>query len=194
MTEPQYEEWRPPPTVENERALALIKPGAGRHEECRRDFEERVAEIQLMFANADAIRPPNKATRKATERLADALHRIEVVLKNENLPIDVKLLFPLDQIRKWRERCDDPSKSRTAKKSKPWLNELRAEKKRQAVMCAYVLIRKYGKLGAAEDANRGSNFCKLAALICDYPNAATNTDLSNQCRAVLRERKKRVEE
>jgi hypothetical protein len=165
------------------RALSLIEPERQWHDACIEDIEMAIVELQLDVSQLrnDTIHNNSKLAKRAARRLADALRRVEVVLKDKNLDASVHLSFPRNKLRGWIERCDE--KARTpSRKSK----RTTAEAKRLAVMRACLLLFKHGTSGAADDAARGSRFCRLAALLYGDPKV----DLHNQCAAYLRDRKK----
>ena len=82
------------------RAMALIKPAAGRRDDCSNAVE--MAIIDLGYINGQERKPPFKARKRASESLALALLNVEHLSKNNDLPSAVRLFFPHEDIRKWR--------------------------------------------------------------------------------------------
>lgn len=160
------------------RALSLIKPKAELRDDCGEVVTTALIEIEFIVEQDRATsRPRTKEAKKAAGRLASALERIEVVLKDRSLDFYIKMFFPKAELLKWKLKCQELAKTTSGK-----LVRTNAYKKRLAVGDAYRLMTSYGGRAVA---TKDSNFCRLAALLYGDPKA----DLHNQCRSFLREKR-----
>jgi hypothetical protein len=150
-----------------DRAVELIAPGD--FDECREAVKDLIAENGVALANR-MPRSKTKAARKAAGRVASALRRLEVALKNENLNSGVWAM--LSPVVAWRPLCEEIAKPPSGKKEPRW----GAEEKRIAVRMARQLMLRFSREKISSKPK--SSFCKLAALLYGKPSA----DLSNQCR------------
>ena len=160
-----------------QQAFALIKPKAVRRDACRYDVEEALIEIDRIGLDSAVSRPRTKAAKKAAGRLAGALERVEVVLKDRGLDTYIRICFPKAELSRWKLKCQELAKTTSGK-----LVRTNARKKRLAVGEASWLMDRYGGRAVA---TKGSDFCRLAALL--YGDA--KADLTNQCRAYLRKKR-----
>jgi hypothetical protein len=167
--------------VPTRRAIELIKPKERERDACRYDVETTLASID--YFNSKRLVDSNfktKRAKKAAERLASALRRVDTALKDKNLDFFLMRHFPFsrDQVLDWISRCEFAWKFPSGKKG----IQLKAEKKQIAVSEAHSLMKQYG---AHIKTAKGSDFCRLAALLFGELEA----DLHNQCRAALREKR-----
>jgi hypothetical protein len=154
-------------------AIALIKPKEEARDECQYEITLSDAAIDMaLLDDRFATAPKRKQAKKAVRRLASALRRVEIALLGV-VNFDLRIPMPIDDdlIRNWREDVELIAKTPSGK-----LTRESAERKRLAVAEAHRLLEKYG---AAITPTRGSNFCRLAALLYGDPRA----NLRNQCRA-----------
>lgn len=153
-----------------QQAVKLIGPSA-----CQEDVEYDMDAVAVMNTTALSNRKAaTKRAKRAAGRLAAALRRVEDAAKSQDLDTSISL-FPRETISKWKRHCEKLAKTLPRK---PAPN---ADAKRLAAAYALNLLRKYDKHVAT---TKGSNFCRLAALLYGDPKA----DLQHQCRAVLPER------
>jgi hypothetical protein len=126
--------------------------------------------------------PRSKKAKLAAGRLALALHRVLIVLKDADLGFRIHRYFPEAELRRWAKRCEQMAavKSRKPKPS--------ASAKMRAAMSAYNLMHTYG-VPIVTTAN--SKFCKLAALLYQPLPGERGKDLQHQCRAVVRAKRGR---
>jgi hypothetical protein len=125
----------------------------------------------------------NKSAKKATQRLAVALRRTVLALKDPNLPLEVRLLFGFDFERGSGVRFDVEDLQRkqaatavianTALKPPTRTDPV----KRYAAHAAAVLLVAHGR---PLNLTRKGAFCKLAAILYSDPKA----DLFRHCHAV----------
>jgi hypothetical protein len=170
------------------RAVALIRPrGERQHDACRDDIELAIFDAWFPLHALHAVdHPRTKPAKTAARRLARALRRVEVVLKDKTLdfPIEITASFPRDELLKWGLRCENLAKTPSGR-----LIRRKAEAKRLAVSEAHSLMSRHGTL---DDATKGSRFCRLASLLYETTKADgwPDADLANQCRAFLRSKKR----
>lgn len=162
-------------------AIALIKPEVQWQDACRDDVEMALIDIELTDGQLRAnTHRQTKPAKLAARRLANALRRVEAVLKHGDLDITIGLFFPRDELIRWTKHCDELVKTPSGK-----LKRKSAEAKRLAVSEAHLLMRRYGPPDAAKNTRKGSRFCRLASCLYGQPKA----DLHNQCRAALRKKR-----
>jgi hypothetical protein len=184
MTEhPAVSAWRGEHAEQVRRAIALIMPEARWQDACREDVEMAIVELDLdVHQLRSDFHLRTKPAKRAAKRLALALRRVEVVLKDQNHDASVYMFFPRTELLKWTARCEEIAETPSGKTKRKI-----AEAKRLAVSKARGLLFKHGASDAADDATRGSRFCRLAALLYGDPNI----ELHNQCRVLLRESRKK---
>ena len=154
-------------------AVKLIAPVGG-VDACREAVKDLIAENGVELANRKAM-SKTKAARKAAGRVASALYRLEVALKDEDLDAGVKAILSPVVSGQWRKLCEEIAEPPSGKKEPRW----GAEEKRIAVQMARQLMLRFSKEKISAKPN--SSFCKLAALLYGKPSA----DLSNQCKEAL---------
>ena len=162
-------------------ALKILKPGA-RYDECRELIEYRILDREFELGQKSAISySRTKPAKLAAGRLGDALRRVDHLLKDKNLDVEIELCFPKGAIVEWLARCQELAAAPSLKKA----IHLQAEKKRRAVQEARGLMQRFGSSDVAISAKPGGDFCRLAAVLYGEPNA----DLRNQCRVAVRKKR-----
>jgi hypothetical protein len=163
-------------------AVAVVDPQPHQRQACREDVER---ESMRLFFSVGWMRTKDKSKTKegkaAAGRLAKALRRLQIALAEPDLDgivaaAAVTRHFTPEQIAGAVRYCDEVRAARTGK-----LSRKGAEAKRRAINRAHALLTKYAG-HAADDATRGSRFCKLSALLYGDPDI----DLHHQCLAALR--------
>ena len=127
-----------------------------------------------------------KQGKQAAGKVARALRVMRIALKDDKLDVALKayltMNISLKTLQALERLCERLSRASSGK-----LPRKVAGKKRLAVTEALTLMEKYCT-SEANNATKGSNFCKLAAVLYGEPDA----DLHNQCATALRiVRKKR---
>ena len=180
-------EWRVRRAELIRRAIDLIKPQSRQCAACREDVEK----VTLRLATGGAwlrakVQGRTKQGKQAVGRLATALRRVEVALKDEELGGIYRGLFTrfvsperLDELVKYYVEVARTPSGKIPRQS--------AQAKRIAIGKACSLMAKYCASEAGKTA-KGSRVCKLASLLYGKPS----TDLSNQCKAALREGRKKA--
>jgi hypothetical protein len=178
-------EWRKRRRKQIDDAVSIIRPEPQQHDACRDDVEREGLRVFLALGwlhTKDESK--TKEGKQAAGRLAKALRRLEVVLKDENLRMlsvaAVTRHMSVEEIGDAASYCEEVQRART----EPLIRK-GAEAKRRAVHCAHALLTKHNKREAGNTA-KGNRFCKLAALLYGDPGA----DLHNQCAAALRKIRK----
>lgn len=176
-------EWRSKKAKLIDDIVKLLKPT----EKERYSSREDVARVTLHIACANALmrakdQGSTKPGKKAAGQLASALRRIDAVLNNPALDSVLRAIaraqIPADKSKKLARSAENFKTAPSVK-----LTRKTAEEKRSAIGHAYSLMIKYSP-SEAENASRGSRFCKISAALTGRPNS----DLSNQCKAFLRTR------
>jgi hypothetical protein len=181
MTAPDEDALRPEDAIRVRRALGLIKPTQARRDECHEAVEIALINLDYTISQQrSAEHSRTKAGKKATEQLVAALRRLDFVLKNRDLDLYTRLYFANTHSAEWQKWLE----YHKAKTPSGKLTRMVAETKRHAVREAHALMQEYGATGAAKDTKKGSDFCRLAALIFGRPA----TDLRNQCKAFCRKK------
>jgi hypothetical protein len=168
-------------------AVRLIKPGAQQRDACR----EEVEKVTLALAGTSALlgakdQGNTKQGKQAAGRVARALRVARIVLKDDRLDVALKaclsMKIPQKILQELENLCEKLARAPSGK-----LPRKAAERKRAAVTAALALMAKYCA-SEAGNAAKGSRACKLAALLYGKPDI----DLSNQCKAALRENRKKA--
>ena len=182
-------EWRKRRRKLIDTSLNIIRPQQQQRAACREDVERESLRLFTsigMMITKDSAR--TKQGKLAAGRLAAALRRLRAVLADPHLDgvvaaAAVTRHFSLEEIADAVSYCEELQRVPSGK-----LTRKDAAAKRAAVHCARALLTKYNER-EADNATRGSAFCKLAALLYGGDLAA---DLHHQCAAALRKlRKKR---
>jgi hypothetical protein len=169
------------------RAIDLIRPESKQRALCREDVEK----VTLRLATGGAwlrakVLGETKSGKQAVGRLAMALRRVEVVLKDEKLGgiypgLFTRFISPdrLHELVQYYETV--------ARKPSGAIPRQTAQAKRLAIAQARSLMTTYSA-SEADNGKKGSRLCKLASLLYGKPEL----DLSNQCKAALREKRKKA--
>lgn len=160
------------------RAVRLIGPAPEHRAECdamvRRAIEES-SESSKSIATARWV-STSKAKRKAHNRVAERLRRLQVALKDTNLEQDVRLFASPTGLDDWRKLAE----ARGAETGKTI--QMKAYRKTIAAAQAINLLERFGKRKEISEKKKGSPLCRLAAVLYGNPNA----DLRYPCRVALR--------
>jgi hypothetical protein len=168
-------------------AVRLIKPAAQQKDACR----EEVEKVTLALAGTGALlgakdQGKTKQGKQAAGRVARALRVARIALKDERLDVALKSYLTAnispETLQALEHLCEKSARAPSGK-----LPRKVAERKRAAVTAALALMAKYCG-SEADNAAKGSRVCKLAALFYGKPDI----DLSNQCKAALRENRKKA--
>jgi hypothetical protein len=144
----------------------------------RRQVDRRQAEVSVRFVDGmkrSLAKQSAKANRKdgkiAAGRVAKALRRLEVVLKNKDLEAFVRDRFPLSEseLRQWREHCEAITRIKLPKPAR----RDGVEKQLAAAEAAFLLE----SHGLPLSVTRRGRFCRLAAVLF----GDTRADLHHQC-------------
>jgi hypothetical protein len=152
--------------------VKLLRPKEQERDACRDD----VARVTLHVACANALmrakdQGSTKPGKRAAGQLASTLRRIDAVLKNPALDsmlrAFVRAQTPAD---KSKELARSAEHFMTAPSGK--LTRKTAEEKRLAIEQAHALMIKYSP-SEADNAGRGSRFCKISAALYGKPAATS---------------------
>src|SRR5262249_33848962 len=90
-------------------AMEIIAPEPDRRAECREDFEDRFATLVNRSTNEFWFAYPNtKRAKMAARDLGAALRRVVHAYNaaREDLDIEAREFFPIDEIKRWLDHCD----------------------------------------------------------------------------------------
>ena len=163
-------------------ALRLIEPIKEQRDDCREAINDRF--VEMIYCNVQEYwsdYAKTKIAKRAAARLATAFRRLEVVLKDPSLDLELQLRFPVGEISKNRKLCDLLARQPTAK-----LSRKTAAAKRRAVHNAYSLLEQFASHGQSIDAKKNGQFFRLSATLFGEPHA----DLQSQCQAYIRGKKR----
>jgi hypothetical protein len=166
-------------------AVRLIKPTAPQRDACR----EEVERVTLALASTAALldvkdQGKTKQGKQAAAKVARALRVARIALKDDRLDVALKACLTINISPKTLQAMEHLCEKLALAPSGSLPRKV-AERKRTAVTAALALMKQYCK-GEADNGAKGSPLCKLASLLYGRPS----TDLTNQCKAALREARK----
>lgn len=165
------------------RGVALLKPAADLRDDCRQAVEVALLEVPGTVDDVTHREySKTKPAKRAAAQLAVALRKLAAAVKNEDLDDDLRpSTVDANELVRLAHQCEKAATIPSGKtpRRKTLTKDLSA-------FWAYNLMLEYAGATEAENAKKGSRFCQLAALLFGEPAA----DLSNQCKAMIRRRKK----
>ncbi len=176
MSDPQYiqDTWwiDGVPTEIVRCAVKIIGPAIRQRSACKEDVERALE--NLKFVRAFAVRR-TKRGKIAARRLASALRRVDVALRNDDLFPGLTRYLPHFKLLLWIKECEATARRPPNSDGTEW----RGSFEKRAAEEAYKLPRKHGR---PVSTTKGSKFEQLAAALAGDPNAKFH----HYCRAVVR--------
>jgi hypothetical protein len=167
-------EWRHRNAKRIDEAVKLLRPKS--RDRCQDDVETALIEVEYLYRQLISGFEPTKLEKKAIKKLLPALRRVQLLMKDRDLPTEIELPL-LGAVAQALERCEKIAAAPPAKNPRK-----KAELKKLTVREAAVLMRKH-----AGDSN---NFVKLAKILYSTVTGDANVNLTSQVAAFLREARK----
>jgi hypothetical protein len=143
-------------------AIRVIDPDPSRYNVCCEHVETVRVEIDFLRSqNTAGQQHRTKTGKRAARRLAAALSRVERIIKQTDVPFDVRLFFPTDHITRWRKRCLELARNPSGR-----LKRIDPMARQTAADQAVFLVRTYARKPDRQKANQ------LAAILYGKPHPA----------------------